>query len=153
MNLKTRRLGAEDMIEAKSLFTLLSEVFDEPRRILSNAYLEALLRDADFWAVAAFDGDEVIGGATAYVLAMTRSESREMFIYDVAVRPTYQRRGVGSRVMADLAGWAALSGIDETFVLADNGDVNALAFYRALGGRPSAVTSFGFPRANRPRDR
>ena len=33
-------------------------------------------------------------------------------------------------------------GIEEAFVLADNEDVHALDFYRALGGRASQVTLF-----------
>jgi hypothetical protein len=35
---------------------------------------------------------------------------------------------------------AALQGIDELFVLADDEDAHPLDFYRAVGGAPSSVT-------------
>ncbi len=141
------RLGAGDRDRARSLFALLAEVFGEPRRLLSTSYLDALLADGSFWAIAAFDGDEVVGGVTGYALAMTRSESREMFVYDIAVRSDHQRQGVGRRLLEVLAETAAASGIDDMFVFADNADRHALAFYHALGGRASAVTCFTFARA------
>jgi aminoglycoside 3-N-acetyltransferase I len=44
--------------------------------------------------------------------------------------------------MTTLRDEAAAAGIKEVFVLADNEDVHALDFYRALGGRASQVTLF-----------
>ncbi len=148
-DVRITRLGVGDLDQARTLFALLAEVFGEPRELLSTSYLEALLADRSFWAMAAFDGDEVVGGVTGYALAMTRSESREMFVYDIAVRPEHQRKGVGRRLLEVLAETAAASGIDDMFVFADNADSHALAFYRALGGAPSGVTCFSFARDSR----
>jgi hypothetical protein len=39
-----------------------------------------------FWAIAAFAAKDIGGGITAHTLPMTRTESSEIFIYDVAVR-------------------------------------------------------------------
>ena len=46
--------------------------------------------------------------------------------------------------MATLQEKAAARGIENLFVAADNGDVHALDFYRALGAAASPVTLFNF---------
>ena len=51
------------------------------RKALSDRYLDRLLAREDFWALAAFDGDQIIGGVTAHSLPMTNTEAVEVFIY------------------------------------------------------------------------
>ena len=75
---------------------------------------------------------------------MTRTETSELFIYDIAVREADQRQGVGRRLVKELSQQAAAAGIAELFVAADNEDTHALDFYRALGGAASPVTIFEF---------
>ena len=127
---------------AKKLFAMMAEVFGEEHERLSDVYVDQLLSQSTFRAIAAFDENEMIGGLTAYVLPKTTSESSELFLYDVAVRKSHQRRGVGRLLMTALRDEAGNAGIEEAFVLADNEDVHALDFYRALGGRASQVTLF-----------
>ena len=109
---------------------------------LSDGYLDALLSRETFWLIAALAGDEAVGGLTAHTLAMTRSESAEVFIYDVAVRADWQRRGLGRQLVTLLCATAAEAGIADVFVPADTSDGHALDFYRALGGVPTPVTMF-----------
>jgi len=138
------RLGPGDQIRARAMFATMAAVFDESIVSLSEEYLCALLARPDFWAVAAIEDEEVIGGLTAHALPMTRSESTELFIYDVAVGIHRQRRGVGRALLQYLLAGAAASGIDVAFVPADNEDTHAMDFYRALGGVASPVTLFEF---------
>jgi len=51
---------------------------------------------------------------------------------------------VGRHLVTELRNSAAASGIANVFVAADNDDVHALDFYRALGGTASPVTLFAF---------
>jgi aminoglycoside 3-N-acetyltransferase I len=146
MDLTARRLGAGDRDLARALFAMMAAVFEAESKPLGDAYLDRLLARDDFWALAAFEGDEIVGGVTAHTLPMTRSESSEVFVYDVAVRADRQRRGVGRRLMIELQDLAAAGGIRVLFVPADDEDVHALDFYRALGGRASPVTIFDFTR-------
>lgn len=148
-----RRLGPGDEAVALALFETLVEVFEEadgeglPRREpLGHDEVRSLLQRLDFWALAATEGDVVVGGLTAHTLPMTRSRSRELFIYDLAVRSDRQRRGVGRALVTELLSLARAAGIETTFVAADGEDAHALDFYRALGGAPSAATIFTFPR-------
>ena len=140
-----KRLGVDDVAVATRMFALMTEIFDTPGEALSETYVSELLRRPEFWAVVALVADEVVGGLTAHELPMTRNESGELLIYDLAVSPDRQREGIGRRLVNMLSMLAAERGIDVTFVLADNEDEHAVAFYRALGGEPSDVTMFDLP--------
>ncbi len=123
---------------------MMAEVFEEEFKQLSDGYLDRLLSREDFWAIAAFEGDDLIGGITAHMLPMTRTDSLEVFIYDIAVRDDQQRKGVGRHLVTALREAAGALGIQEVFVAADNNDAHAIDFYRALGGVPAPVTFFTF---------
>jgi aminoglycoside 3-N-acetyltransferase I len=144
-----RRLVRGDAAIARRLFVMMAEVFEEESRPLGDAYLDQLLARADFWAVGAFIDGDVVGGVTAHTLPMTRTESFEIFIYDVAVRADKQRLGIGRRLIAALREMAAAQGIDDLFVPADVEDTHALEFYRALGATGAPVTFFTFSRDDR----
>jgi aminoglycoside 3-N-acetyltransferase I len=146
MEVTVKRLGSNDQLDARRLFTLLAEVFEETRAPLSDSYLHELLCRKDFWALAAFAGDDIIGGATAHTLPMTRAETAEMFIFDVAVRGPHRKKGIGRRLLTALRMRASEAGIHELFVAADNADEHALDFYRRLGGVPTPSTVFVFTR-------
>jgi aminoglycoside 3-N-acetyltransferase I len=138
------RLGLGDAESARRMFALMAEVFGTDHESASDAYLAALLGRPDFWALAALDGGAVLGGLTAHALPMTRAPGRELFLYDLAVRPSHQRRGVGRALLLALRSQGAREGMTTVFVAADDEDTHALDFYRALGGAPSPVTIFTF---------
>jgi aminoglycoside 3-N-acetyltransferase I len=142
--MRFRRLETSDRDLARSLFLLMAAVFEEESKPLSDGYVDRLLADPSFWVIAALDGEQLAGGLTAHTLPMTRTESSELFVYDIAVRPAQQRRGVGRGLVKELLQAAAALGIGEMFVGADDEDTHALDFYRALGGVASAVTNFNF---------
>jgi aminoglycoside 3-N-acetyltransferase I len=142
--IKTKRLTLGDNQIARSLFHMMTEVFDEANEALSDGYLDCLLRREDFWAIAAFANGEIVGGLTAHTMPMTRKETSEVFIYDIAVKASYQRKGVGRHLVTALREAAASKNIQAILVGADNVDDYAVDFYRALGGIPSPVTFFTF---------
>ena len=138
------RLTAAHSATAGKLFAMMAEVLGDASLALSEPYLQRLLRSDAFWAVAALNGDEVVGGVTAHSLPMTRGEFSEIFVYDIAVAARCQRQGIGRGLVQALREYAAETGIRSVFVVADNADGHALDFYRALGGKPSSVTLFSF---------
>lgn len=148
---RTRRLTTGDRELARSLFTLIAKVFEETPAPLSDGYLDRLLQRDEFWALAAFVGDELVGGITAHLPPMTRAEASELCIYDLAVRADWQRHGVGRHLVTTLREQATSVGIQTVFVSADNNDLHALKFYQALGGMPSAVTFFTFSEMEFPK--
>ena len=139
-----RRLVAGDRELARATFSMMAAVFEEPTRPLSDDYVDGLIARADFWALAAVEGDEPLGGITAHVLPMTRSPSRELFVYDVAVREDRQRRGIGRAMLVELSSLAARADIESVFVAVADEDVHATDFYRGVGGAESPVTMFSF---------
>ena len=139
---QVRRLGPDDVAVARRAFTMMDEVFEADSEPLSDRYLADLLSRADFWALAAHEADEVLGAITGHVLPMTRREASELFVYDLAVRPEAQRRGIATELVRTLVAQAAAGGIEVVFVPADDEDEHALAFYRAVGGRAAPVTMF-----------
>jgi aminoglycoside 3-N-acetyltransferase I len=140
------RLVAGDGAIARKLFWTMAEVFEEEHAPLRDEYIHQLLARDQLWILAATSSDEIVGGLTAHALPMTRSESREIFIYDIAVRVDHQRRGVGKALMSYLTRIAGDVGIHDLFVPAEDEDAHALEFYRALGGVASRVTFFTFSR-------
>ncbi|MGZ9190541.1 MAG: GNAT family N-acetyltransferase [Nitrospira sp.] len=142
--IRVERLTTADLERARALFVAMAQVFETEAEPLSNDYLHRMLSREDFWALAATIDGQPIGGLTAHTLPLTRAEVSEVFIYDIAVKPAYQRQGIGRQLIASLRAQATSAGITVLFVPADNEDDHALEFYRALGGAPAPVTTFTF---------
>jgi len=143
--LEIRRLVPGDVALARATFALMVEVFDEAAAApLSESYVARLLARDDFWACAAVLDARPVAGLTAHALPMTRAEATELFIYDLAVHPSHQRQGIGRALVDALLVEAHAAGITSVFVPADNDDVHALDFYRAIGGDEAPVTFFTF---------
>ena len=122
----------------------MAGVFDEPYESLSDRYLDSLLARPEFWAFVALRSRAVVGGLTAHALQMTTREAAEVFLYDIAVDRNHQRQGIGRRLVEALRFQARAAGIQVVFVPAENEDIHAIEFYKALGGSPTDVTFFEF---------
>lgn len=144
MAVTTKRLGPGDRKAAREMFAALADAFEEEPGTLSDTYIDRLLARTDLWLLAAWCDGVLAGGLTAHTLPMTRSESTELFIYDIGVRTDHQRRGIGRALIQALRQQASVAGIADVFVPAENEDVHAVDFYRALGGEACAVTHFTF---------
>jgi len=141
---RIERLTLDDIERARELFLIMAEVFEKDSEPLKDEYLARLLARRDFWAFAASIEGRMVGGLTAHTLPLTRIEESEVFIYDIAVMPQYQRQGIGRQLVTALRAQASADGIAVLWVPADNEDAHALDFYRALGGVPAPVTIFTF---------
>jgi aminoglycoside 3-N-acetyltransferase I len=140
IELRTRRLSAGDRDLARRLFALMAESVGEDGEQLRDGDLDRLRSRGGFRVIAAFVGDELAGGVMAHTRPMTRTASSAVFIYAIAVRDHHRRTGVGRRLGTALREGALAVGSQAVCVPADNDEVQALDFSRALGGGPSAVT-------------
>lgn len=141
---RIHRLTQNDIQRARELFLLIADIFETDSQPLSDAYLTRLLARPDFWALAVSVDGRTVGGLTAHTLPLTRTEELEVFLYDIAILPQYQRQGLGRQLVEALRQLAAAEGIPTLWVPADNEDTHALDFYQAIGGEPAPVTIFTF---------
>ena len=138
-----RTLGPGDAALMRSVLSMFGEAFHEVETYRdaqpSTGYLERLLGRDTFIAVAAVEGDRVVGGVAAYVLPKFERERSEIYIYDLAVAQTHRRRGIATAMIAELQRFAALRRASVIFVQADYGDAPAIALYTKLGVREDVV--------------
>lgn len=141
MSINIIHLSATDVSLLRSLNAMFGEAFDDPERYVQNppsiSYLEKLLGNSTFIALAAIDNDTVIGGIAAYDLHKFEQQVSEIYIYDLAVLAHYRRQGVATALIEKLKVIGASRGADVIFVQADKDieDEPARALYAKLGTR------------------
>ena len=101
---------------------------------------EALLADPRTLMLVAFDGERPVGLVLAHELPRRHGDRAKLFVYEVEVAESHQRRGVASALLARLADLARDRGITTGFVLTDPGNGPANALYRSAGGATERVT-------------
>jgi aminoglycoside 3-N-acetyltransferase I len=134
MDLKTelQLLQANDLEKLVSLISVFETVFEmKDLRRPGTAHLQALLKKETFFAVVALSEGKIIAGLTVYVLHQYYSEKPLAYLYDLAVLPHYQRKGVGRSLIAFTTEHCRQKGFEELFVQADVPDQHALDFYRS----------------------
>ena len=139
------KLQKEDLLKLKALICLFQDVFEMEEKERSPVErLQSLLNSSDFVAFAAFSGEELVGGATAYVLPKYYSESSELFLYDLAVKKSFQRQGIGKELMEHMITYGKKIGAPELFVAAHSEYKHAVKFYSDAGGKAEEVFHFTF---------
>jgi aminoglycoside 3-N-acetyltransferase I len=134
-----RQLSGRDVQLLKALLRMFGEAFaDLPTyqdAVPSDGYLAELLSGAQFIALAALAGEEVVGGLAAYELVKFERERKEIYLYDLAVAADHRRRGVAKGLINELKHIASERGAYVIFVQADPPDPSAVALYESLGAR------------------
>lgn len=142
------RLGPNDLQRMRDLLAVFAEAFDEPNTYLSaqpgDSYLRNLLNQNHFIAVTAVNGDEVVGGLTAYVLDKFEQERSEIYIYDLAVVKAHRRKGMATALIRFLQNIAKSYNAWVIYVQADTSDKSAMTLYASLGRRED-VHHFDIP--------
>lgn len=127
----------------RQMLGMFASAFEDAEHYLGNqpddTYLNGLLASENFLAVAATDGEQVVGGLAAYVLPKFEQARRECYIYDLAVDEAYRRRGIATALINTLQRVATERGIYVIFVQADYGDDPAIALYTSLGTREDVM--------------
>jgi len=133
-----------------AMITAMGKAFDDPDHYESHrpddAYLRKLLANEDFIALAAIDGEVVVGGLAAYVLRKFEQPRSEVYIYDLAVDESHRRAGIATALIEALKPIAKARGAYVIFVRADTTeeDQPAIALYTKLGSRED-VLHFDIP--------
>jgi aminoglycoside 3-N-acetyltransferase I len=148
MTFTIRQLSPDDVALLEAMLTMFGAAFAEPATYNdarpSRAYLTRLLARDHFIALAALDGEAVVGGIAAYVLDKFEQERSEIYVYDLAVAESHRRRGVATALIRELQRIAPQHSAWVIFIQADHGDDPAIALYSKLGRRED-VLHFDIP--------
>lgn len=145
MDVHIKKLSPGDMDEFAALINVFEEVFGMENLLSPGpGYLENLLKNERFMVYVAIFGERVIGGLTAYVLPSYYFESSEVYIYDLAVDESFQRKGTGRKLIEAIKADCKALGLREVFIQADRQDQHAVDFYHATGGKAGEVIHFSY---------
>ena len=142
------RLGPDDHALLLRLNAMFAEAFGDDDTYQGAPPDEAWAREAlgrpNVIALAALDGEAVLGGLVAYELDKLERRRREVYLYDLAVADTHRRQGIATRLIEHLRVIARERGAWVVYVQADYGDEPAIALYTKLGVRED-VMHFDLP--------
>ena len=143
-----RQLSAGDVPLLHGMLAMFGDAFGDRETfqgaLPEEAYLKRLLGRPHFIALAALDGDRVVGGLAGYELEKFERARSEIYIYDLAVDADHRRRGIATALIRALQEIAATRGAYVIFVQADRGDDPAIRLYESLGIRED-VYHFDIP--------
>jgi ribosomal protein S18 acetylase RimI-like enzyme len=103
---------------------------------LDSVNARRFLARPDVHLLVASEGDEPVGFTLAYEMLRRRGDPMELRVEEVAVRRGRRREGVGRRLVEELWAIGRDRGAAGAIVITRAGDRDALAFLRAIGGRP-----------------
>ena len=141
-----RQLTHADGERFAQLVQLFHTVFEnDPAIVAPMTRLHQLLTSPFFVVFAVFADDQLVVGCTTYILPNYTSINAELLIYDLAIHPDFQRRGLGTRLIHAVRHYCAQHQIPLFFVLAHADDEPAVEFYRASGAHLEAVVNALYP--------
>ncbi len=142
------RLGPDDHALLLRLNAMFAVAFADDDTYQGEPPDEAWARETlgrpNVIALAALDGEAVVGGLVGYELDKLERRRREVYLYDLAVAESHRRQGIATRLIDHLRAIARERGAWVVYVQADYGDEPAIALYTKLGVRED-VMHFDLP--------
>jgi ribosomal protein S18 acetylase RimI-like enzyme len=112
------------------LKNVADDVFDD--NIDPNS-TRAFLADPRHHLAVALDGDLVVGFASGVHYFHPDKPSPELFVNEVGVAPSHQRRGIAKKTLEVLFEAAREAGCTQAWVLTDRINTAAMRLYRSAG--------------------
>lgn len=125
--------------EAEAVFSLTLEPLSEPR-IFQFPYDEEELESYEAlipspFCLGAYDNGLLVGVA----LAESRAWNNTLWVWEFHVAEAYRGKGIGRRLMEQLAASAREAGLRSLICETQNTNVPAIRFYRAVGYRVEGI--------------
>lgn len=138
-------LAGKDLPLLRELLMIYQQVFETDQfRLSDDKFLQDLLSNQQILFIVAVENAEVLGGLTAYLLPSVYENNTQVYIYDLGVKESRQRQGIGKKLMSCLKNHCAALGYREIYVQAHAEDKEAISFYQSLGGSADEVFHFSF---------
>ena len=143
MNHIVKKLSPLDLREANQLVKLFQSEFksSNPKSPDDN-YLQELISKDGFHVFAAVEDGRVVGGLTAYELPMFTEETKEMFLYDIAVDKNHWQRGIAKELINALKETCTAKNIKIIFVGTDTDNEAAKRLYKTTGAEMEEIVWF-----------
>ncbi len=125
-----KKLGKSDISEFAQLIRIFKKVFENDEAVANSELLGKLLSNPDFLVFVVIINNEVIGGLTVYVLHRYYHTKPIAYIYDVGIEPSFQGKGYGKALMAEVCNYCRQNGFEDAYVEAESDDIHAVEFYR-----------------------
>ena len=142
-DIRIQVLAREHVVLMRRMLALFGEAFSDRSTYTGSppgdSYLQELLSNGTFIAIAALAGAEVVGGLAAYTLPKFEQPRNEIYIYDLAVDAGHRRQGIATAMIEELKQLARAKGAYVIYVQADYGDDAAIALYSKLGVREDVL--------------
>jgi GNAT superfamily N-acetyltransferase len=134
-NIIIRRATEQDLSVMVFLLEILFSIekdfiFDALRQ---ERGLQLMLANRQAVVLVAERKERVIGMCTGQLLISTAQGGWSVAVEDVVVLPEQRGKGVGGRLVAVIADWAAERGANRVQLLADRNNAKALGFYSRIG--------------------
>jgi aminoglycoside 3-N-acetyltransferase I len=118
------RPGQEpQLLEAAALFD------ERPDLAAACAYLA---EESNVFLLAC-EGAQAVGFLRGTGLLQLKSVRKQMLLYEIAVLPKFQRRGIARELIRTLLDFCRGKGFEEVFVLTDPGNAAAVRLYESTG--------------------
>jgi aminoglycoside 3-N-acetyltransferase I len=146
MRIEIQKLSNQNLDAFIELICIFENVFEMKNFIQPDKkHLQELLNKEDFFVFVAVSEGKIVGGLMAYSLMQYYSESSLVYIYDLAIKKEFQRKGIGRKLISGITDYCKEFGVEEVFVQADEADTHALDFYQSTGARSEKVVHFYYP--------
>ncbi len=132
-NMEIKKLSESDLADFHKLIEIFTEVFEVEQPVPHKNHLAAILSNKYFNAFVVRINEKVVGGLTLYRLENYFDEKSIGYIYDVAITPEFQQRGLGKKLISEVCSYCRNNNFKEIFVQAEGTDYSAVGFYKKTG--------------------
>jgi aminoglycoside 6'-N-acetyltransferase I len=134
-DISIRRVESGD---APLLELIAPDVFDEDLRPDALAAFLAAEGHALFVAIA----DGVVVGQARGMIHVQPDKAKELYVDNLGVAPSHQRRGIATRLVRSLMDWGRAGGCASLWVATEIDNAEGIAFYASLGLEPKTLVWF-----------
>jgi ribosomal protein S18 acetylase RimI-like enzyme len=138
MPVEIRLLGAED---GEVLQCVALGVFDGP---VQPRWTRDFLADARHHLIVARE-DGVVVGMVSAVHYVHPDKAPQLWINEIGVAPSHQRRGIGRRLLDAMLAHGRALGCTEAWLGTEVANVAARRLYESAGGTAEVFTLYSFP--------
>lgn len=139
------KLNHDDINRFTELIRVFEDVFEmENFSMPAKSYLQELLKRDDFFSFIALADSRIVGGLTSYILHQYYSQWPLVYIFDLAVKAGFQRKGIGRMLIEGNNDFCRSIGAEAVMVQADEADDHAVDFYRSTGAKGEKVVHFDY---------